>query len=209
MSGYASADNTCLTPPYDDVLDVLKALLVPIPVDGDWYKSEYPAVAEYLRHAPGETPNSHFSKHGYFEGRKPFAAGWQGLTELVPFSRLKTRLRVTPGHGRLRVCIERSDFLEIIKSLLVAAPIDVAWYRATYPAAAKSIDDGTFSSAADHYAQAGYFDGHLTQEMRVDTEWYLSRYEHVRTGLKRGHAKSAHDHFMRLGYQEGCRPTPP
>ncbi len=209
MDRYAQPDASRLIAPYDDVLDVLKGFLAPIPVDDTWYLTEYPAVADYLRRSPNETPGLHFCKHGYFEGRRPFAPNSNGLTEPVPFNHLKTGLRVTPAHGRLRVDVDRTAFLDIIKSLLIAVPVSQAWYRSTYPAAARLVDDGTFRSETDYYAQRGYFEGHFAFDIVVDEDWYVARYEHVRTGLKRGHAKSAQDHFVRLGYQEGCRPAPP
>lgn len=209
MVDSAAAGSSRLAPRYDDLLDVLKAFLQAIPVDGDWYRAEYPAVGDFLLRMPTETPSSHFQKHGYFEGRKPFAPGWRDLMEPVPFPKLKTRLRIIPRLGHLSVDIDRDDFLGLIKSILIAVPVDPSWYRTSYPKAAESIDDETFPSAACHYAEQGYFDGHLPFELAVDAEWYVARYSHVRIGLERGVAKSAQDHFMRLGYHEGCRPTPP
>jgi hypothetical protein len=209
MDGYAVAGTTRLTLLYDDVLDVLKGFLREIPVDDSWYKAEYPAVADYLSRMPTETPNSHFQKHGYFEGRRPFAVGWRDLIDPVPFAQLKTRLRIIPTRGRLNVDIERDDFVAIVKNMLMAIPIDCSWYRTSYPEAAKAVDNDTFPSVAHHYAERGYFEGRLPFEIAVDADWYVSRYGHVRIGLERGVAKSAQDHFMRLGYIEGCRPTPP
>jgi hypothetical protein len=209
MDRHAVAGTTRLTPPYDDLLDVLKGFLQAIPVDADWYKTEYPAVAEFLVRMPTETAGSHFQKHGYFEGRRPFAVGWRNLTDPVPFAQLKTRLRIIPTRGRLRVDIGRDDLLGIIKSILIAVPVDEPWYRNAYPDVAKAMDDGTLPSPAYHYAERGYFEARFPFEIIVDEEWYVSRYDHVRTGLERGVAKSAQDHFMRLGYKEGCRPTPP
>lgn len=206
---YTVTGTTRLTPTYDDLLDVLKGFLWSVPVDDDWYKTEYPAVAELLVRMPTETPRSHFQKHGYFEKRHPFAPGWRNLTEPVPFARLKTRLRIIPTRGHLKVDIERDEFLEIISTILLAVPVDELWYRGTYPDVAKAMDDEMFPSIAAHYAQRGYFEHRFPSEIIVDEEWYVSRYGHVRTGLERGVAKSPQDHFMRLGYQEGCRPTPP
>jgi hypothetical protein len=209
MTRSVSPDSARLTPAYDDVLDVLKAFLQAIPVDADWYKAEYPAVADFLLRSPFHTATSHFQKHGYFEGRRPFAPGWRGLVAPVPFAQLKTSLRINPARGRLRADIARDDFLSLIKTILTAVPVDEAWYRATYRKAAKGIEDGRFASAIDHYAKQGYFDGCLPFDIAVDDEWYASRYDHVMTGLQRGVAKSAQDHFIRVGYTEGCRPTPP
>jgi hypothetical protein len=209
MARSLSTDSGRLTPTYDDVLDVLKGFLQAIPVDEDWYVTEYKAVADFLARSPVHTATSHFQKHGYFEGRKPFAPGWRGLAAPVPFAALKTGLRVNPARGRLRADIDRDDFLSLIKTILRAVPVDEAWYRATYPTVAPAIADGTFSSAVNHYAERGYFDGCLPFDIVVDDEWYVSRYAHVRTGMARGVTTSAHDHFIRMGYTEGCRPTPP
>jgi hypothetical protein len=209
MSSSASADGTRLTPAYDDVLDVVKGFLQAIPVDEEWYKAEYPAIPTFLRSMPTETATSHFQKHGYFEGRRPFAPGWRDLTAPVPFVQLKTSLRVSPMRGHLRSDIARDDFLDLIKTILRAVPVEPSWYRATYPKAANEIDHGTFSSATLHFAEQGYFQGWYPFDIVVDETWYVSRYDHVRTGLERGVAKSAQDHFIRLGYNEGCRPTPP
>jgi hypothetical protein len=188
---------------------VLKGFLRAVPVDENWYTAEYPAVADFLLRMPTETPASHFQKHGYFEGRKPFAPGSPGLTAPVPFAQLKPTLGIIPSRGRLRVVIERADFLQLIKSLLMAVPVDEPWYRSRYPDVAKTIYNGTTASAATHYIESGYLDGRLPSDVTVDEEWYISRYDHVRTGLDRGVACSAKDHFMRLGYNEGCRPIPP
>jgi hypothetical protein len=209
MDGYAVAGSTRLILPYDDVLDVLKGLLRAVPVDEAWYKAEYPAIPDFLARMQTETPASHFQKHGYFEGRKPFAPGWRDLTAPVRFAELKTRLGIILVRGRLSVDIAREDLLGLVRSILIAVPIDETWYRASYPDVASAIDHGTIASAADHYAKFGYFDGRLPFDIAVDEDWYVSRYEHVRTGLARGVATSGQDHFIRLGYKEGCRPTPP
>lgn len=209
MTRHAAADNTHLAAVYDDVVDVLKKFLEAVPVDEDWYMAEYPAVRGFVECTPTESATSHFYKHGYFEGRKPFAPGWRGLTEPVPLAQSYTRLRVVPNLGRLRVDIAQDDFLDLISNILIAVPIDDSWYCAAYPEAAKEIDNGTYSSAAGHYVERGYFDGCLPFDMIVDEEWYVSRYAHVRKGLELGVASSAQDHFMRLGYHEGCRPAAP
>lgn len=209
MAQCTVAGSTRLEPTYDDVLDVLGGFLRAVPVNEDWYTAEYPAIRGFLAQTPTETPSSHFQKHGYFGGRKPFSPGWQGLVAPIPFTDLKTSLHIVPRRGRLLVDIGRDGFLILIKSILLAAPIDETWYRATYPMAAKAIDKVEFPSVTKHYVEHGYFDGMLPCNIVVDEEWYISRYHHVRTGLKRGVAKSAQDHFMRVGYNEGCRPTPP
>jgi hypothetical protein len=209
MARVAVPGSRRLAPAYDDVLDVLKKILGSVAVDEDWYKAEYPAVSNYLKGAQTETAASHFHKHGYFEGRKPFAPGWRGRTAPVPFAVSCASLRITPIRGRLQVDIARDEFLGLVKNILIAVPVDEVWYRAAYPAPAKEIDGGKFASAADHFIKQGYADGCLPFEIVVDEKWYVTRYRHVRTGLERGVASSVQDHFMRVGYHEGCRPAPP
>ncbi len=208
LSQHKNPDTGRMIVTYDDVLDVFKGLLVGIPVDQEWYVTEYPAVADFVRRYPTETPTTHFQKHGYFEMRRPFDSGWRGMDAPVPFNALQSRLRIIPARGRLWVDIDREEFVEFIKAILRAVPVDADWYCSTYPQAAKAIADGTFSTAAEHFAHLGYFDGLLPYSVIVEEDWYLSRYEHVRIGLQRGVATSAQDHFIKVGYSEGCRPIP-
>lgn len=197
-----------LRPTYDDLLDVLCGLLAVVPVDSDWYQEQYPAVAEMVARNPEETPASHFQKHGYFEGRQPFSPGWRDLQLPVPFAEFKTQFKMTPSRGRLYASIGRDEFLRLVKTILMAVPVDEIWYRTTYPLAEKMISSGTSSSARDHYIEQGYFKNYIPFEIKIDSDWYLSRYSHDRMGIDRGYARSAADHFVRIGYAEGCRPVP-
>ena len=198
-----------LSPQYDDILDVLEVVLRAVPVDEPWYLAEYPGVADFIARTPTETAASHYRKHGYFERRRPFAPGWRGLPDPAPFSRIQTRLRIVPARGRLLVDITRDGLFAAIKEILIAVPVDDAWYRATYPKAAADIDNGRFASARDHYLNAGFCAGCLPSDPMVNEAWYLSHYEHVRNGIERGLAVTPTQHFIRIGYQEGCRPIPP
>jgi hypothetical protein len=193
---------------YDDLLDVIGALLQAIPVDEGWYISEYPGVTNFIKHNPGNSAASHFRKHGYFEGRRPFAAGWRDFVDPVPFAELKQFFPIMPIRGHLHIRIERANFISLLKAILKSVPTDEGWYRTAYPAAAKAIDNGKFANASHHYVEAGYFEGQLPFEIVVDADWYVARYEHVRTGIERGIASSPQEHFLREGYREGCRPVP-
>jgi hypothetical protein len=208
MDCQALADSARLTPAYDDVLDVLSGYLRPVPVDEDWYRSEYPAVRSFLAHAPEHTVALHFQKHGYFERRLPFASGWQGRTAPPPFARLKAKMRLFPRRGQLRVGIECDAFLDWIKAILQAVPVDEAWYRATYPKAAREIDAGLFMSISDHYAGRGYFENCLPRDCAVDERWYLATYATARQARENGQIASAKEHFMRVGYAQGHRCMP-
>jgi hypothetical protein len=209
MDSCVTAGRGHLTFSYDDILDVFRGFLLVVPVDEDWYKAEYPAILEFLVQMPTETAASHFRKHGYFEGRKPFPPSSQDRTAPVPFDELQNRLRIIPALGRLTIEIARDDLVKLIKALLRAVPVDAEWYRANYPDVAKTIDSGMLASAADHYVEWGYFEGRIPFDIAVDSDWYMIRYDYVRTELERGVVGSAQDHFIRVGYKQGCRPTPP
>ena len=202
-------DTTRVRAPYDDVLDVLRAMLAIVPVDETWYLAEYPDVSAWVGRVKDESAASHFRKHGYFDGRQPFAEGWQGLQRPVPCKELTRHLRLSPGREGLVAQIERQDFLGMIQAMLRAVRVDDLWYRTTYPGAAADIRGGRYSTAAAHYAGAGYFEGWLPEDVQVDADWYVARYAHVRAGLAAGEATSAKDHFMRIGYGEGCQPKRP
>ena len=191
---------------YDDVIDVLKAFVGAIPVDEAWYLSEYPAVADLVRSVRTETAASHFRAHGYLEGRRPFADGWNGYAEPVSFDRLKPQLRLTPTRGGLTAFMTRDEFIALIKQLLTAVPVDAEWYGRQYPICRIGFDT---SGRSSHFVEVGYFNGWLPADVAVDAEWYQGRYEHVRRGLELGLALDAKDHFLKMGYREGCRPIPP
>jgi hypothetical protein len=197
-----------LRPTLDDVVDVLKGLLSGVPVDEVWYQANYPVVSGYITRLSGETAVSHFLKHGYFEGRFPFAPDWNGLRQPIPFSEIKAALQVVPALGSLRVEIEQERFLEFVRRLLESVPVDDAWYRATYSGATKMIAAGEFRSSLDHYTQRGYFEGLLPFNVDMEPEWYLSQYSEVREVVERGAFKSPQYHFVRAGYNAGYSPRP-
>jgi hypothetical protein len=188
------------------VLDIMRALVAVVPVNEDWYNTEYPSVVAYTA-ATGETAAVHFRKHGYFEGREPFPAGWKGRQRPTSFLALKTAFQPFATRGRLFVEIEREAFLDIVKTILRLVPVDEAWYRATYARALNTPASRQYRSAIDHYVERGYFEGFLPADIEVDEAWYVARYDHVRNGLARGVAVSAKDHFLRIGYGEGCQPV--
>jgi hypothetical protein len=208
LTACAVPGTTRIRPTYDDVLDVLRAMIEIIPVDEAWYLAEYPDVADWLGSVRDETATSHFRKHGYYDGRLPFADGWQGLRAPVRFTELTRTLRILPARGCLYAEMEREDFLDMVKALLRTVSVDELWYRVTYPEAADEMGTAGVATVAEHYVTRGYFKGWLPTDVAVDHDWYVSRYGHVRNGLAEGVATSAYDHFLRIGYGEGCRPTP-
>jgi len=200
---------TRVRPTYDDLLDVLRAMIAMVPVHEEWYLAQYPEVAGYMKRLSGETATSHFHKHGYFNGRMPFADGWQGLRAPVRFKELRQNLRIVPARGTLYAEMEREDFLGMVRIILRNVSVDERWYLTAYPAVAQDIEALGCGTVTEHYATTGYFKGWLPVDLDVDADWYVARYAHVRNGLAAGVASSAKDHFLRIGYGEGCRPTRP
>lgn len=194
---------------YDDLLDVLRCYVAAVPVDADWYMAQYPGVAAFIARTATATAASHFTQHGYFEGRHPFELGWRGYTLPEPFSRLKTRLKIVPHRGRIVVDVSRDDILDLVRSILHAVPVEAAWYTREYHMDQVGCDLAIPHALNTHFAIEGYFLGRLPADIEVDADWYLTQYDHVRRGLERGVAADAKDHFLRIGYREGCRPTAP
>ncbi|MBS0639920.1 MAG: hypothetical protein JSS43_08620 [Proteobacteria bacterium] len=195
---------------YDDLLDVIKAFISALPVDESWYLARYPAVADFVTRSSTTTARSHYVNHGYFEGRHPFATGWNGYSEPVAFEHLKPLLRIRHQRGRLYAEVSREDVLALIRRLLAAIPVDPSWYFASKPVPPAALGAGDARAAAsDHFATVGYFLGQLSSDITVDEDWYVNRYAHVREGMSQGLATSAKDHFLKLGYEEACRPTAP
>jgi hypothetical protein len=198
---------TCL---FDDFVDILRGIVVGVPVDDGFYRETYPGVARRLEVAGYSSFHDHFTRDGYFEGRQPFQMGPNGLAPPPTFNELVKSVSILPnGQGRLSVEFTRSHLMTLVTKLLKAVPVDENWYVETYSDAAKAIETGEYASAADHYCCHGYFDGHFPNYISVDAEWYVGHYGHVSRGLSLGVATSAQDHFLRIGYNEGCRPVPP
>ena len=128
---------------------------------------------------------------------------------LVPFSILKSSIQVISARGHLKVDMEYDDFLNIIRKLLEAAPVDEAWYRATYSDVAEAIDAGIYRNAKQHFVENGYIEGRRPFPMQVDEKYYFDAYPDLKVGLEHGLINSAAEHFDQHGYTEGRLPAAP
>lgn len=61
-----------VTTTYTQFTVLVRTLLQGIEVDEAWYLSQYPDVAEAIRHGVVASAREHFLNDGYFEGRMPF-----------------------------------------------------------------------------------------------------------------------------------------
>jgi hypothetical protein len=209
MESCAPDGGVRINPSYADVIEVLRGFVAGIPVDGDWYKAQYKAVADFVRNVPGETAASHFAKHGYFEGRQPFAPGWLGMELPVPFQVLQAGLRAVKAHDGLRIDVDPEDFKGLLRQLLRSVPVDEAWYRETYGKAAGLSPDDPKGAAAAHFVGQGYFAGYLPAETDVDESWYAARYPRFRQALQSGLVRTAKEHFIKSGYASRFRQAAP
>ena len=128
------------------------------------------------------------------------------MTYLVPFLVLKDAVRLASVKGQLKLDITYDEFLDIIKRLLQAVPVDEAWYRETYPDVGDAIKDGTYRSCRHHFTENGYFEGRRPGPFAVDETFYLKAYPDVARGIQTGEIASASEHFASHGYQEGRMP---
>ncbi len=127
---------------------------------------------------------------------------------LVPFATLRQTIRFVSEKGSLKADLTYDEFLDVVRKLLVALPVDEEWYRATYPDVAEAIDAGVYTSATSHFTEHGYLEGRRPFAFEVDTEWYLETYPDVKEGIETGEILSAEDHYNRHGYEEGRMPAP-
>ena len=55
----------------EQLYSMIRALLVSVPVDEEWYISTYPDVAQAIQDGAIKSAKEHFLSNGYFEGRLP------------------------------------------------------------------------------------------------------------------------------------------
>lgn len=127
---------------------------------------------------------------------------------LVPFTALKQSIRFVSEKGSLKADMTYDEFLEVVRKLLVAIPVDEMWYRASYPDVAEAIDAGTYTSATSHFVEHGYLEGRRPFAFEIDEAWYLEKYPDVQEGIATGEIASAEEHYNAHGYDEGRMPSP-
>ncbi len=125
---------------------------------------------------------------------------------LQPFALLKERLRLVSVRGQLKVDITYDDFLDVVRGLLEAVPVDEDWYRQRYPDVGEAIEAGSYQNGRHHFVMHGYFEGRQPFDVQVDETWYLAQYPDVKAGIEDGRFESAQAHYAIHGYAEGRKP---
>jgi hypothetical protein len=204
---HALGDGTGFLMRYEDLLDLIRHLLVAIAVDETWYRQNYLDVNNAIEAGNFESSSHHYIQHGYFENRQPFPAEHGTGRFPVPFAAIEPTLEVLPDRLGLQVRIDEEALRQILRGCLQAIPVDEVWYRGTYPGIAEAIAKGDVEDAAQHFVRHGYFEGRWPYEMPLDEYWYLGRYPDVKTALDGGAYRSAREHYERVGYREGRLPA--
>jgi|GEM_PF-530650 len=207
LNGASLPESSTVRFGFESYIPFLRRLLEPVPVDEQWYCSAYPGVAQAISRGVFRSSAHHFLAHGYFEGRLPFAADRDDLRQPPSFAEIRALTHVHPARDGLYVQMERAALMGIVRRLLLAVPVDEAWYRKTYQGVDRAIERGGFASAAAHYAEYGYTECRWPFEMIVDEAWYRSRYPDVAPLIAAGTVASAQAHFWRFGYREGRFPA--
>jgi hypothetical protein len=57
---------------YENLVQLIRRIIIDVPVDEPWYLERYPDVAEAIRQGIVASAKSHFVNDGYLEGRLPF-----------------------------------------------------------------------------------------------------------------------------------------
>ena len=102
--------------------------------------------------------------------------------------------------------LTEEQLLSVMQNLLLAVPVDEAWYRDAYPDVAAAINSGEIGSAKGHFIDSGYAEGRLPFDHELDEEWYLKIYPDVAKEIEAGYVESARQHYIEHGYKEGRLP---
>ena len=111
------------------------------------------------------------------------------------------------ARGHAFVEVVKSQFHDLLRSLIKAIEVDEDWYLSTYADVAQAVREGQFSSGCDHYRQSGYFEDRMPRRISVDEAWYRWTYADVEKALNERHFTSGQQHFEKDGFREGRLPS--
>ncbi len=146
--------------------------------DPAWYRAQYGI-------APSESPLRHYLQHrtgGQFSPSPEFAArpdlvpgtdgtdmGAENLdlqpqepamaTMFPSYEEFVSLVGRDPRTAETDLTLEPSVLVDLVRLFLRTVEVDEAGYRRAYPDVAESLDDGSLTSARQHYIEFGYFEG--------------------------------------------------
>ncbi len=94
-----------------------------------------------------------------------------------------------------------------IKSVLMSAPFDEAYYLEQNPDIEAAWMAGMITDLHQHFIETGYFEGRKAWRMEFDEKWYLSRYKDVALAVREGQINSAQEHYELVGEKEWRAPN--
>jgi hypothetical protein len=99
----------------------------------------------------------------------------------------------------------------LFRQLLIAAlkskgVFDEEYYRAFNKDISDAIVAGNITCGADHYFEAGYFEGRQPRKLIVDEKYYLEQNPDVARAIRGGVIENAQQHFEYCGFKEGRSP---
>ncbi|WP_428929935.1 hypothetical protein [Marinibacterium sp. SX1] len=120
-------------------------------------------------------------------------------------TRLLERLRRIRMEGRIegaQVQLPR-DLLGDLFMTVFGQAVDEDWYLERYPDVADAVARGVLGSGAEHYVQAGIYEGRMPYRVALDNAEYLDSHPDVLASIREGAFRSALDHFVQVGFGEG------
>ena len=118
---------------------------------------------------------------------------------------LLEQLRRISLHSRIegpKITLPR-DVLADVLARAFGAVVDEEWYLERYPDVAGAVSRGVVGSGADHYVQAGIYEGRMPYRVALDNAGYLETHPDVLASIREGAFRSALDHFVQVGFGEG------
>ncbi len=101
------------------------------------------------------------------------------------------------------VTIPMSLFRKLLSIAAADSAVDAFAYLRAYPDVANSTQSGTFRSARDHFAVAGYFEGRSRGTSGFDVKFYQQTYKDVPRD-----PDAAEHHYFHTGAFEWRQPSP-
>ena len=118
---------------------------------------------------------------------------------MLPFKVLDV---LFPPSAENQVTIPATLFRFLLSQAARYTKLDEEEYMRRNPDVAIAIRQGIWTTAHDHYAASGYFEGRTGAGVVVSESWYLKANPDVARAVKDGEWKSAEDHYFRQGMFE-------
>lgn len=93
-----------------------------------------------------------------------------------------------------------------LKSLAANVVVNESWYLQRYADVAEAMQNGSVSSATEHYRLFGFRENRQPYPIQIDETFYLKQNPDVEQAVKQQVFASGQQHFEQRGFQEGRLP---